>query len=482
MAAALQGRGEWEMGVAVLLVLLLGVLWPAAEPAVAQEATAVPLSYVVQPGDTLFNIAQRFGTTVQAIAEANGISDPALIEVGRKLLIPAAEAGQAEAAPHVYVVRPGDTLFDIARRFGTTVKAITDANDVADPSLLEVGQKLIIPAGQEEEVEAALQTSRRVHVVRAGESLPFLAFRYGTTVWALREANEIDWLGLVLAGQELEIPPASAPGAATPRPPSVRTKPAPVVQGQTLLVWVSSPAEITLSGRFLDQDLLFQRGSQGYWALAGIDPLTSPGEYRIALEATEKETHDWLAIDRRVSVEAGTFATVNIAVPADRLGLLDPTLSRTERAKVTQVFSQTTGQQLWQGLFGYPLAGGLVTTAGFGQRRSYAGGPVSGYHAGQDLDADTGAPVYATAAGRVALAETLQVRGNAIIIDHGLGVFTGFWHLSEIDVTPGQSVARGELVGRVGNTGLSTGAHLHWEMQVRGVPVDALQWTRQAFP
>jgi murein DD-endopeptidase MepM/ murein hydrolase activator NlpD len=69
-----------------------------------------------------------------------------------------------------------------------------------------------------------------------------------------------------------------------------------------------------------------------------------------------------------------------------------------------------------------------------------------------------------------------------VILDHGLGVFTGFWHLSEIQVEVGQVVGRGQVVGLVGNTGLSTGPHLHWEMRVRGVPVHPLQWTRRAFP
>jgi murein DD-endopeptidase MepM/ murein hydrolase activator NlpD len=471
-------RGWLRFG--VLAVLLLGILLQAARPAAAQEPTAQPLSYVVQPGDTLYNIAQRFGTTVKAIADANGILDPALIEAGQRLRIPGAESGAAESAPSVYVVRSGDTLFDIARRFGTTVRAITNANEIADPSLLEVGQRLVIPVGSEP--EAATQSTRRVHVVRSGETLPFLAFRYGVTTWALRGANNLDWLGLLLPGQELEIPAASVPGSAAPRPPWVRTAPGQVTQGQTLLISAGSPGELTLSGRFLGQDLLFQPGADGYWALAGVDPLMSPGEYAITLEATDQETGDRLTIDKPISVLAGTFATVNIAVPEDRMGLLDPGLSGAERKKVAQVFGQTTSRQLWQGVFGYPLAGGLTTTAGFGQRRSYAGGPVSSYHAGQDLDAETGAPVYAPAAGTVVLAETLQVRGNAIILDHGLGVFTGFWHLSEIDVTVGQSVARGDLLGRVGNTGLSTGSHLHWEMQVHGIPVDALQWTRQAFP
>jgi murein DD-endopeptidase MepM/ murein hydrolase activator NlpD len=128
------------------------------------------------------------------------------------------------------------------------------------------------------------------------------------------------------------------------------------------------------------------------------------------------------------------------------------------------------------------LKGDLRVTAPFGQRRSYAGGPVTSYHTGQDLGADKGTPVFAPITGTVALAEKLQVRGKAVLLDHGLGVFTGFWHLSQIDVEEGQVVGRGERVGLVGNTGLSTGPHLHWEMRVHNVPVHPTQWTRRAFP
>jgi murein DD-endopeptidase MepM/ murein hydrolase activator NlpD len=80
------------------------------------------------------------------------------------------------------------------------------------------------------------------------------------------------------------------------------------------------------------------------------------------------------------------------------------------------------------------------------------------------------------------LAEPLQVRGKVVILDHGLGVFSGFWHLSQIDVEVGQVVGRGEKVGLVGSTGLSTGPHLHWEMRVHNVPVFPIQWTRQELP
>jgi murein DD-endopeptidase MepM/ murein hydrolase activator NlpD len=84
--------------------------------------------------------------------------------------------------------------------------------------------------------------------------------------------------------------------------------------------------------------------------------------------------------------------------------------------------------------------------------------------------------------GTVVLAEPLDVRGQSVIIDHGLGVFSGFWHLSRIDVTVGQKVGKEQVIGLVGNTGLSTGPHLHWEMRVLGVPVDPFQWTQVVFP
>jgi murein DD-endopeptidase MepM/ murein hydrolase activator NlpD len=74
------------------------------------------------------------------------------------------------------------------------------------------------------------------------------------------------------------------------------------------------------------------------------------------------------------------------------------------------------------------------------------------------------------------------VRGNAILIDHGWGVVTGYWHLSRIDVTVGQRVTQGQPIGAIGNTGLSTGPHLHWEMWVNGTAVSALQWLRDFAP
>jgi murein DD-endopeptidase MepM/ murein hydrolase activator NlpD len=380
-------------------------------------------------------------------------------------------------------VQRGDTLFSIAQRFGTTVEAIVAANDIANPSLINVGQKLIIPTDQPELVPSPEpRPNVRVHPVRPGETLPFLAFRYGTTVWTLKENNDLDRLAPILPGLRLTIPPPTAPTGSTPTFPQISASPAPVTQGQTMLLGVQGDGPLDLSGLFLGKDLTFAAEEGRYWTLVGVDALAPPGDYPLVLSLTELDSGDLITVHKALTVTKGEFRTYNIVVPADRQSLLDPNLVEAERGKVNAVFAGVMETQLWQGTFGLPLEGEPRVTAPFGERRSYNSGPVSSYHAGIDYGADEGWAVYAPMTGTVALAEALQVRGQAVILDHGWGVFTAFWHLSAIHVEPGQVVGRGEVVGLVGSTGLSTGPHLHWEMRVWGVPVNPLQWTQQVFP
>jgi len=139
--------------------------------------------------------------------------------------------------------------------------------------------------------------------------------------------------------------------------------------------------------------------------------------------------------------------------------------------------------QLYLGRVTYqlPITDYLEITSPFGARRSYNGGPYRSYHEGVDFSAYGGTPVMAPAAGTVVLAEKLFVRGNAVIIDHGLGVYSGFYHMSEIDTAVGEQVQPGQIVGAVGTTGLSTGNHLHWDLLIDGVWVDGQAWLAQGM-
>ena len=101
---------------------------------------------------------------------------------------------------------------------------------------------------------------------------------------------------------------------------------------------------------------------------------------------------------------------------------------------------------------------------------------------GIDFAGVVGTPISAPAAGVIVFNAVLELRGLVVIIDHGLGVMTAYFHLSDSFVEVGEQVTTGQLIASGGSTGLSSGPHLHWDLRISGVPVDGLQWTRERFP
>jgi murein DD-endopeptidase MepM/ murein hydrolase activator NlpD len=118
----------------------------------------------------------------------------------------------------------------------------------------------------------------------------------------------------------------------------------------------------------------------------------------------------------------------------------------------------------------------------FGNRRSYNGSSYDFFHTGLDFCGLIGTDIYAPAAGVVVFTGETVVRGNATVIDHGWGVYTAYGHQSEFLVQVGDRVEKGQLIGRVGDTGRVSGPHLHFEVIVGGVQVDPLQWLEREFP
>ncbi len=144
---------------------------------------------------------------------------------------------------------------------------------------------------------------------------------------------------------------------------------------------------------------------------------------------------------------------------------------RRERQLIRLALGTVTETPLWRGPFRRPLDG--RTTSPYGQRRLF-NNELRSRHTGHDIDGETGDPVYAANSGRVALSRDLFFNGQAVFIDHGLGFYTGYFHLSERVVGEGQWVEQGELIGRVGATGRVTGPHLHWAAYLQGVHLDPL--------
>ena len=381
-----------------------------------------------------------------------------------------------------YVVAPGDTLGDIAARFGVTVDALVAANNIADPNLVQVGQVLAVPGAAAD--PNALATIPTVQVrAQPGETLGALARRTAQDPATLAALNNLTTTARLFPGRPVKIPAAGAPVEVAPLRFGAVTAvqvPGEIGQGRTgrLAIESSRPLSPAVNWNGLAIPLSpAGDGTARQEALLPAPALLGPGIFPLSVSYV---TGSGVAVSRTwdVAVVDGGYASEIVGLPTDRGALLEPTLVQTEYEKVAAAWSPFNGSLVWRLPFSRPIGIEYETTSLFGTRRSYDGGAYAsgGYHAGQDFGAPEGVPILAPADGVVVLAEQLQVRGNAVIVDHGRGVYSGFWHMSRIGVAPGQSVRAGDVLGLVGNTGLSTGAHLHWELVIHGIAVDPMQF------
>ena len=167
---------------------------PVSTPATGQ------FEYTVQWGDTLYSLSRRFNTTVEAIVALNGLEDASSIAVGQVLRIVGMSVPAPGPGPE-YIVQPGDTLYSIARKYNTTVEAIQRANGIVNPWYISVGQRLVIPPGSTSPLPGG-----NTYVVQPGDTLYSIAARFGKNVWDIIVANNLSDPYWILVGQVLTIP------------------------------------------------------------------------------------------------------------------------------------------------------------------------------------------------------------------------------------------------------------------------------------
>ena len=242
--------------------------------------------------------------------------------------------------------------------------------------------------------------------------------------------------------------------------------------GDVAWVLVKDVAETaTVEGSVDGKPLTFFPYAGGQAALFGIDLETKPGAHtwRVGVVEPGREPR---SAQGSVKIVRRDFHVERLTVPNTMVDL-DPETERravAEGKQLAALYRTITPERLWRGRFTTPV-GSTGTGKGFGARRIINGQPRSP-HSGSDFSAPTGTPVVAVNAGKVALVGEFFFPGRLVILDHGLGLYTAYFHLDTIAVAEGERVERGQTLGAVGATGRATGPHLHFGAQVAGARVD----------
>jgi len=226
-------------GLLIVFLLLCLTVTPALAAPAAQGSTV----HVVSAGENLNNIANRYGTTVSAIASANSLASANFIYVGQRLTIPGASAGSTTSAGGVHVVGYGESLTSIALRYGTTVWAIASANGLSNPNFVYSGQRLKIPGASTTSTSTPTTATSDTHIVQAGQTLASIGTRYGVTAGAIASANGIVNSNLIYVGQKLTIPAAGSTSAQNPAP-----APAASIAGRWIDINLSTQSLVAYEG------------------------------------------------------------------------------------------------------------------------------------------------------------------------------------------------------------------------------------------
>jgi murein DD-endopeptidase MepM/ murein hydrolase activator NlpD len=320
--------------------------------------------------------------------------------------------------------------------------------------------------------------------------LPFVAF-------LLAGALALTGCGVVGGASPTHTPtstatPTDTPTATVTRTPTPTVTPTPtpeptdtptpepraeaLPQGRTTVIRTPRGGASGATLIFRGREYPMAADATSFWVPIGAGAGVGPGRYTTTINLLDASGALLEERTSAIDIVPTDFPVERLEVPVDGPnGLRSADEVQQEENIRAAVYAKVTLSKLWIGPFIMPAAGPISTE--FGTGRSYNGGPVSIHHSGTDIAASEGAPIVAAAAGRVAFAGLLTTRGLSVIIDHGLGVFTAYHHMSRTDVVEGKAVAQGQQLGLVGMTGLATGPHLHWELVVGGQNVDPVQWT-----
>ncbi len=455
----------------VLLSLILGITFLTFTGAgYAQDEQPDGPVYIVQAGDNLIDISVQFGVTVDDLLAVNNMSSSDLLFVGDAIIIPGLEG--VTGVLETRIIPYGESLRSLSRRYQIPIEKIIQLNRLVSPWELYAGASLILPISTEE----APQYNRVL--LGEGQSLLELAVRENANPWSISEINQLSTPSHALSGNVVFVAGQILAGPGGFPAPVTDIQISDFYQGETGVVHISAADGVSFQGTLLNHPFTFFPIETGHFAgLQGVHAFTEPGLYSLAIKGTLADgtafTHS-----QPVLIRPRGYLFETITVPP---ALIDPETTKKEEEFIKPLVNQVSPQKYWQGLFLSPSPCPTCINSGFGNRRSYNGSAFTYFHGGVDFP-PVALEITASADGVVVFADFLEVRGNFTLIDHGWGVLSAYLHQSEMYVKPGDTVKAGQVIGLIGNTGRSTGAHLHWEIWVGGVQVNPLIWLDIPYP
>lgn len=462
----------------IVACILAFIIIVSAAPVSAQTPTPPPGPvYIVQSGDTLWDIAIIFNVSVTDIMAANNMLSQEIF-VGDQLVIPGLYglSGTLITQPVPF----GESLRSLSRQYRVDPALLIKLNHIVSPAELYAGYNLIL-LQQDEHPALTARTA-----LAKGDTLLELAVRQNTDPWTITQLNGLTGSQASLPGDLLYLPSGTSTAAPTGIPAvlsSAEVDPLPITQGETIQVKVTAAQPVTLNGLLVDHPLHFfpqEDGSQV--ALQGVHAMTEPGLYPLRIDVTLSDG-SVQSFEQMVLVASGNYLPETIN-GVDAL-TIDPAVTAPEDAWLLSLVTPVTPEKYWQGMFQLPVDSQYCVRSKYGNRRSYNSGALQSFHTGLDFGICSDAnpfDIYAPADGVIVFTGLKTVRGNATIIDHGQGVYSGLYHQAEIHVAVGDHVTAGQLIGKIGATGRVTGKHLHWEVWVNGIQVNPTQWLNETFP
>jgi len=259
-----------------------------------------------------------------------------------------------------------------------------------------------------------------------------------------------------------------------------------LLNGAPVLFQVKPSTKLgSLTGTWLGHQVTFNydEASKTWFALAGVSFETNPGKYTLELKGETAKSKAEQTFQHAFIVGRAQYPKIKVQLAVEKK-FTEPNPEQqaqiAEGVKIKEDYlSRVTPELKWQGDFAAPVD--ASTSDVFGSQRIF-NGVAQRPHFGLDFRVHTGTPVAAMNDGTVLLARFLYFEGNCVVIDHGLGLLTLYFHLSEFRVKEGDTVKRGQIIGLSGGTGRATGPHLHVAVRWQGTYLDPARLLQLQLP